>query len=882
MHIECSPYIWSPYIICAHQPAHRQRLPAASLSPTASRGTSDLACRPARHCRHTRLSARSAHSPAVRDPGDEQVARPLVLDARHGKVGGAQRLLRLVGRPPLAQADHKGALVGRGGARRDAEAGVPAAVDALAGVLEVQLHTLVREGRVARDDHRPAGAAGGHARHVEALLPLLVDPLEREKVRHLVALLRVRGPLGHHDQAGAGGGAGDAGDVVALLPAVLDPLLGQEGDAEKVHLLRVAGARVQDERPQVLAARDARDVQAVAAAALHVLLDAGGGHVVVVPLLHRLVRVVDRDPLRGRHAQADLLRRAVHGGGQRLDVVLAVAAHVLQLRQARGKLGEHGPRQAGGAAQRLKQPAVKRVLGLLVKLGVDDALGEELEGGRCGARERLGAAGHLLLAHQVALVLRVVALPRQAPLEQEQQRVRQRLQVVAPAGGAAQVGVHARVAHGAAEHVRALVVLRVRAAHVVPPLAGQPQVHEVQALGARGVGRPQQKVLRLDVPVHKALGVQRLQDGQRLHRDAGHHLDGHLLPLVVPHVPQAGAQDVHDHHVKVPLPPLVVHLGHARHRVHAVVHGPLVRRPVLAPLAAAVLKLERHKLRPARVVAALAARGRVGLAAHVHLAKAALPELTLHRVLRRVGKLDLLRHRRGVGLVILAVQVAGRVPGADLVDVRHFDDELVRGHVVLRGGSCWLGSTGVLVAPLVRRRWRFVQVGGNLLVYVDHSRLTHLRSGSGGPRPAASSRPPGSPSVPTSGRRCGVLLALAAEVAAAAGASSAVLTCCWGCCLSACPSAAQSRFRLESCLPGGSISTLRLRPEGHSVGASAQSSTGRFCRRKGFPTCFCNRRCWNVKSAAAEYASCCWTWSWAFGVRAIGGNHTTGDKLGGM
>ncbi len=44
---------------------------------------------------------------------------------------------------------------------------------------------------------------------------------------------------------------------------------------------------------------------------------------------------------------------------------------------------------------------------------------------------------------------RLVALPGQAALEQEQQRVRQALQVVAPAGGAAQVRVHARIPHRA-------------------------------------------------------------------------------------------------------------------------------------------------------------------------------------------------------------------------------------------------------------------------------------------------------------------------------------------------------------------------------------------------------------------------------------------------
>ena len=61
-------------------------------------------------------------------------------------------------------------------------ASIPAAMDALAGVLEVQLHALVDEAGVARHDDRPARAAGGHAGHVEPLLPLLVDPLKGERV----------------------------------------------------------------------------------------------------------------------------------------------------------------------------------------------------------------------------------------------------------------------------------------------------------------------------------------------------------------------------------------------------------------------------------------------------------------------------------------------------------------------------------------------------------------------------------------------------------------------------------------------------------------------------------------------------------------------------
>ena len=64
-------------------------------------------------------------------------------------------------------------------------ASVPSPMDALGGVLEVQLHALVDVARVAGHDHRPARVAGGHAGHVEALLPLLVDPLEGEAVRHL-------------------------------------------------------------------------------------------------------------------------------------------------------------------------------------------------------------------------------------------------------------------------------------------------------------------------------------------------------------------------------------------------------------------------------------------------------------------------------------------------------------------------------------------------------------------------------------------------------------------------------------------------------------------------------------------------------------------------
>ena len=58
-------------------------------------------------------------------------------------------------------------------------------MDAFRGILEVELDALVHVAGVARHDDGPARVRGGHGCHVEALLPLLVDPLEGERVRHL-------------------------------------------------------------------------------------------------------------------------------------------------------------------------------------------------------------------------------------------------------------------------------------------------------------------------------------------------------------------------------------------------------------------------------------------------------------------------------------------------------------------------------------------------------------------------------------------------------------------------------------------------------------------------------------------------------------------------
>lgn len=86
--------------------------------------------------------------------------------------------------------------------------------------------------------------------------------------------------------------------------------------------------------------------------------------------------------------------------------------------------------------------------------------------------EHVCARGHLLLADEEALVVALVPLPRQPALEQEEEGVRQRLKVIAAGRRAPEVRVHARVAHSAAEDVRALVVLDVRAADKVLPPSG--------------------------------------------------------------------------------------------------------------------------------------------------------------------------------------------------------------------------------------------------------------------------------------------------------------------------------------------------------------------------------------------------------------------------
>jgi len=78
--------------------------------------------------------------------------------------------------------------------------------------------------------------------------------------------------------------------------------------AELVMYLRgEASAGVHDEGPELMAAGHRGDVQAIIIALLNMLVYTCIGHVVVVALLHRPVRIVDGNPLRCRQAQPDLL-----------------------------------------------------------------------------------------------------------------------------------------------------------------------------------------------------------------------------------------------------------------------------------------------------------------------------------------------------------------------------------------------------------------------------------------------------------------------------------------------------------------------------------------------------------------------------------------------
>lgn len=89
---------------------------------------------------------------------------------------------------------------------------------------------------------------------------------------------------------------------------------------------REARASVHNESPQLLAASHRGDVQAIVVAFLDMLIDTCVCHIVVVPLLHGSVSIVDRDPLSGRQTQTYLLLRCLCTDKSRASACLLALA----------------------------------------------------------------------------------------------------------------------------------------------------------------------------------------------------------------------------------------------------------------------------------------------------------------------------------------------------------------------------------------------------------------------------------------------------------------------------------------------------------------------------------------------------------------------------
>mmetsp|Transcript_11464 Transcript_11464/g.24276 ORF Transcript_11464/g.24276 Transcript_11464/m.24276 type:complete len:714 (-) Transcript_11464:73-2214(-) len=598
----------------------------------------------------------SADGPSVGHAGNVQVLAPLLLDVGAGEGARPQRLLRLVDGPLARDREDKGRLVRRRRAAGDPEARVPPPVDALARILKVEFHDLVDVSRVPGHDDGPAGVAGAHAGDVKAFLPLLVDPLERERVADLVALLREGGALAHHHKGPAHRRPRDAADVVPFLPPLHDPVLGQKSGRKLVHLGRVSRACVHDEGPELLVARDAADEEPVVVPLLDVLAHPDAGHVVVVPLLHGPVRIVHRDPLQRRNADANLLLRSLL-----LVARLVPVEHVprtLLAHLGQGRLADLDRPHARRPAQRLKERNHPAVLGVLVVLQIHHVLGELLERRGRVLAHLVRARGHLLLADEEALVVALVPLPGQLALEQEHQGVSQRLEVIPARSVSSQVGVHARIAHRPPKDVRPLVVLDVRVAHCVPPPRRQAQIHQVELVAVGGPRGAHQEILRLHVAVNIPFRVEVFENDEGLEGDAGDHFLRHDLVLRVPHVPERRAQEVHHHDVVVPLPALVGNPRNAVASAERAVDAPLVRRAIPAPFAAPVLELQRHLIRPRSI---LHHGGTRHAGADIDLAKAALAELLLDVVVRGAADLRAVGDGGGAAFFLAGLGVvAGR------------------------------------------------------------------------------------------------------------------------------------------------------------------------------------------------------------------------------
>lgn len=148
------------------------------------------------------------------------------------------------------------------------------------------------------------------------------------------------------------------------------------------------------------------DRQVVLVTLLYVLVDPLGDHVVVVALFHGGMLVVDGDPLQGCHPYPYPLTLLQDLGIHILPLAL-LAQQLLRFSQLDDSLGHL-------INQGFEEGDVVIVLGLLLELEVDDAIGKHPESVHSPLAQGLGAGVHLLLTYPVSLILPLISLPRQS------------------------------------------------------------------------------------------------------------------------------------------------------------------------------------------------------------------------------------------------------------------------------------------------------------------------------------------------------------------------------------------------------------------------------------------------------------------------------------
>jgi hypothetical protein len=236
----------------------------------------------------------------------------------------------------------------------------------------------------------------------------------------------------------------------------------------------------------------------------------------------------------------------LEAGGQAapvVDVVVLVAQSAHQLQEV------------------LAQVVVVRLLVVLQRAGVVQ-VHRELEGQALA--EQVGRQGHLALRDLLVLLGLVVvadALPGQVPLQQVDQHVAQRLQVIPAALLDAEVRVDGRVP-GRAHEGAPLPVGHVLVAAAVPVLAAQPEVHHEQVV--RLLLQPHQEVFGLEIPVEDVPVVHGLDPLEQLVRQHQHRLEGEALLAHDEQVLEGGAQQVQHDQVAPRLLAGHVHCGEPR------------------------------------------------------------------------------------------------------------------------------------------------------------------------------------------------------------------------------------------------------------------------------------------------------------------------------